>query len=193
MNCNFCGKANANKRCSGCHCAHYCNETCQRDHWGVHKGPCKATQAALLRCGSCEALLGDTGSLCGACKRAGYCSKKCQTAAWPAHKAACKAWDRAAADDAAASAAARRSRAQLHARLAEYEAMSLEHSHIMHMPAVHIAAANGDAEAVSALVAHSRHNVSCRVYDGDTPLHQTGTGSFPDIGSSSAALTLHNS
>ena len=45
-NCASCGKPNARERCSGCRSAHYCNEACQKSHWGAHKGPCRATRAA---------------------------------------------------------------------------------------------------------------------------------------------------
>jgi len=86
----------------------YCNEKCQKNHWGVHKGPCKATRPAPpaksapppagpfvldLHCGHCGKELfntpGSTDKRCGGCIRVGYCGKECQKAHWPAHKAAC--------------------------------------------------------------------------------------------------------
>jgi hypothetical protein len=33
-------------RCSGCHLAFYCQRSCQKQHWDVHKPVCKAVQAA---------------------------------------------------------------------------------------------------------------------------------------------------
>ena len=74
MSCASCGKPNAKQRCGGCRSAHYCNETCQKNHWGAHKGPCKATRAAAaakpppppagpfvldLHCGHCGRELSD--------------------------------------------------------------------------------------------------------------------------------------
>ena len=86
----------------------YCNKKCQKNHWGVHKGPCKATRPAPpaksapppagpfvldLHCSHCGKELfntfGSTHKRCGGCTRVGYCGKECQTAHWPAHKAAC--------------------------------------------------------------------------------------------------------
>ena len=108
MSCASCGKPNAKERCGGCRSAHYCNEVCQKNHWGAHKGPCKATRAAAaakpppppagpfvldLHCGHCGKELSDasgsTDKRCGGCTRVGYCGKECQKAHWPAHKAAC--------------------------------------------------------------------------------------------------------
>ena len=108
MSCASCGEPNAKQLCGGCRSAHYCNETCQKNHWGAHKGPCKATRAAAaakpppppagpfvldLHCGHCGRELSDasdsTDKRCGGCTRVGYCGKECQKAHWPAHKAAC--------------------------------------------------------------------------------------------------------
>ena len=86
MSCASCGKPNAKQRCGGCRSAHYCNEVCQKNHWGAHKGPCKATRAAAaakpppppagpfvldLHCGHCGRKLSDasdsTDKRCGGC------------------------------------------------------------------------------------------------------------------------------
>ena len=108
MNCDSCGKPNAKERCGGCRSAHYCNEVCQKNHWGAHKGPCKATRAAAppkpppppagpfvlgRHCGFCRsevALSRDgVGIKCGSCVRVAYCDEECREAHLPAHEAAC--------------------------------------------------------------------------------------------------------
>ena len=108
MTCASCGKPNARELCGGCRSVCYCNKTCQKNHWGVHKAPCRAGGSAPpappipapagpfvldLHCGHCgEEMLdteGSTGIRCGSCARVAYCGGECQEAHWPAHKAAC--------------------------------------------------------------------------------------------------------
>ena len=108
MSCSSCGKPNAKARCGGCRSAHYCNDVCQKNHWGAHKGPCKATRAAAppkpppppagpfvlgRHCGFCRsevALSRDgVGIKCGSCVRVAYCDEECREAHLPAHEAAC--------------------------------------------------------------------------------------------------------
>jgi hypothetical protein len=38
--CAFCGKASF-ETCTNCLATHYCDRACQREHWPVHKVPCK--------------------------------------------------------------------------------------------------------------------------------------------------------
>jgi hypothetical protein len=38
--CIACGEANARKRCGGCDAVHYCNGTCQKTHWPLHRSLC---------------------------------------------------------------------------------------------------------------------------------------------------------
>ena len=48
--CEFCGtKAMRMQKCSSCRLAHYCNRSCQKSHWGCHKGVC--CPDAALPCG----------------------------------------------------------------------------------------------------------------------------------------------
>ena len=108
MICASCGKPDARELCSGCRSVCYCNKTCQRNHWGVHKTPCRAGGPAPpaktapppagpfvldLHCGHCGEEMFNTpdsaGIRCGSCARVAYCGEKCQKAHWPAHKAAC--------------------------------------------------------------------------------------------------------
>ena len=108
MSCSSCGKPNAKARCGSCRSAHYCNDVCQKNHWGAHKGPCKATRAAAppqpppppagpfvlgRHCGFCRsevALSRDgVGIKCGSCVRVAYCDEECREAHLPAHEAAC--------------------------------------------------------------------------------------------------------
>jgi len=39
-NCDTCGDEKAEKKCSGCKSADYCNQVCQKYHWSVHKKLC---------------------------------------------------------------------------------------------------------------------------------------------------------
>jgi len=39
--CNFCGKAGADKRCAQCKSQWYCSRTCQKDAWKTHSKLCK--------------------------------------------------------------------------------------------------------------------------------------------------------
>ena len=39
--CSFCGKDGAKFKCSGCLASRYCNSTCQKEHWAVHKPACR--------------------------------------------------------------------------------------------------------------------------------------------------------
>jgi len=42
MKCSYCGKYSENlKKCSHCHSVQYCDQTCQRNHWGIHKAVCR--------------------------------------------------------------------------------------------------------------------------------------------------------
>ena len=45
--CDVCASVDAPMRCTGCHCAFYCCETCQKDGWSVHKLLCKSIRRAL--------------------------------------------------------------------------------------------------------------------------------------------------
>ena len=39
--CELCGtKGRSMKKCSGCRLAHYCDASCQKNHWNSHKGCC---------------------------------------------------------------------------------------------------------------------------------------------------------
>lgn len=40
VNCDTCGEPGAEKKCSGCQEAQYCDQACQRFHWFVHKKHC---------------------------------------------------------------------------------------------------------------------------------------------------------
>jgi hypothetical protein len=40
------GVSGKESRCSGCQLAFYCQRSCQKQHWGLHKPVCKAVQAA---------------------------------------------------------------------------------------------------------------------------------------------------
>jgi hypothetical protein len=42
--CGQCGAEGAAMRCGGCDAARYCNPTCQKAHWKVHKRQCKELQ-----------------------------------------------------------------------------------------------------------------------------------------------------
>jgi len=39
-NCDTCGREKAEKKCSGCKSADYCDQVCQKYHWSVHKKHC---------------------------------------------------------------------------------------------------------------------------------------------------------
>merc|ERR1719414_2393128 len=40
-NCDVCGQEGAAKKCSKCKSADYCDQTCQKYHWFVHKKYCQ--------------------------------------------------------------------------------------------------------------------------------------------------------
>jgi len=37
------------RRCSGCKCVYYCDQTCQRQHWQVHQTECVFLEKFLVR------------------------------------------------------------------------------------------------------------------------------------------------
>lgn len=41
ISCGYCFRDNAEKQCTRCHKARYCNVECQKKHWKVHKESCK--------------------------------------------------------------------------------------------------------------------------------------------------------
>lgn len=44
--CSACGtQAVIETKCSGCKLMHYCNQTCQRNHWAAHRDYCRAVSA----------------------------------------------------------------------------------------------------------------------------------------------------
>jgi hypothetical protein len=57
--CTYCGRASPCKLklCSTCKVARYCNTSCQRAHWSIHRKTCHATVATAAACSSlqCEA------------------------------------------------------------------------------------------------------------------------------------------
>ena len=76
--CFSCGKRRASgeinmQKCSGCKCAIYCSEVCQRAHWkkdGGHKTMCKKIQALHLKmAGGASGSLGSAAGGAGGSKR----------------------------------------------------------------------------------------------------------------------------
>lgn len=43
--CEACGKKPCRLKCTGCQRVHYCNQTCQKGHWAVHKIVCKGVKS----------------------------------------------------------------------------------------------------------------------------------------------------
>lgn len=46
--CSECQKPGPKSRCSSCHFARYCNDTCSRKDWPLHKGECALLKLGLL-------------------------------------------------------------------------------------------------------------------------------------------------
>ena len=98
--CSTCGADGVWTGCSGCGCAAYCDEQCQRAAWGAHRDACRAAAAAPIakdaqyqsRCSQCDCVTPDHRKLCGRCGTVSYCSEACARAHWTGgHRGACAA------------------------------------------------------------------------------------------------------
>lgn len=51
--CLYCDKKGCSKKCSSCKCIYFCDDTCQKKAWPIHKKHCKRDLFILcLTCGS---------------------------------------------------------------------------------------------------------------------------------------------
>jgi len=48
-NCDTCGEERAEKKCSECKSADYCDQVCQKYHWFLHKKHCERLKAEQIR------------------------------------------------------------------------------------------------------------------------------------------------
>lgn len=87
--CGACGKSGPTlKCCAGCHAVCYCNPTCQRADWQLHRKTCKSK----MRGRSCK-VCGKSGPVlkcCARCHAVCYCGRTCQRADWELHRKTCE-------------------------------------------------------------------------------------------------------
>lgn len=78
--CLFCGNKYAKKRCSKCKSVWFCNETCQKQAWSVHKKHCGRDLFCI--CAFCGSKKPDDS--CDSC-RTKFCTQ-CKPKIYSAHK-----------------------------------------------------------------------------------------------------------
>ena len=99
--CAKCGSNGVLTGCTGCGCAPYCDEQCQRAAWGAHRDACRAAAAVPKvkdaqeqpRCSQCNCETPNHRKMCGRCHMVSYCGEACARAHWTAggHRGACAA------------------------------------------------------------------------------------------------------
>lgn len=122
---------------------------------------------------------------CARCHIVHYCNRACQVAAWGEHKAACNATKSSTAATILAVLASEADVVGKAAMESMRRAVNPSGGSRRRPPSakraetpLHRACMNGDARTARSLISRGAA-LDARMDDGDTPLHQCGTGRFP--------------